>query len=571
MHRVGVAEEVVQIAQDFLVRAGQEDAQDVRLPLAVGMELEARLPLPPAPEPVDHPVRVAGDVLEGAAPDRLLVEPVDRHDGEDLVDGPVVRKRLEDREVAEVAVHQRGLEVVDDLGVAGPVARDERGDRVERGEVVLLDVRHVAERDRVAREELLEPLLGEHGVVEDLVHPVERERLEVLLELHQHRGRVVTERRDHRLGEGLHVGHVDQEQGVVGGERPARLRDDVGHRRLELAAHGAQEVHHVVGVFPIGVIHAGRPGRAGALVVHPQTAAHVDVGELEPHLPDLDVVPPDLLQRRLDEADVGDLAAQVEMHQLEQLLPSARRQPVEELHQLHRAEAELGAFAAALGPPPRALGGELDPDAEVGHHAHFVGHAERGLELAHLLQHDEHLVPEPLAHQRQPHELLVLVAVADDEVVGLLGEAQHRLELRLAAALEAHAEGAAEADDLLDDVALLIDLDRVHRGVGTPIAALVDGALELGGQRGDPRVQDVGEPEQERQADALCVQIERQPVEVDRAIAALIGMDADVALGIDAEIAEAPAAHVVELLGVLDGPGGIRDRRLRGGSASPEE
>src|ERR1043166_3550109 len=81
------------------------------------------------------------------------------------------------------------------------------------------------------------------------------------------------------------------------------------------------------------------------------------------------------------------------------------------------------------------------------------------------------------------------------------------------------------------------------------------------------------EPEaraERRGADPPRVQIQRQPVEIDRAIPALIGMDADVAFGVDAEIAEAPAAHVVELLGVLDGPGGIRDRRLQVRSAPPE-
>ena len=37
---------------------------------------------------------------------RLLVEPVDRHDREELVDGPRVRQRLEHREVAEVGVRR---------------------------------------------------------------------------------------------------------------------------------------------------------------------------------------------------------------------------------------------------------------------------------------------------------------------------------------------------------------------------------------------------------------------------------------------------------------------------------
>ena len=72
---------------------------------------------------------------------------------------------------------------------------------------------------------------------------------------------------------------------------------------------------------------------------------------------------------------------------------------------------------------------------------------------------------ELLAHEGEAHELLVLVAVADDQVIGVLGQAEHRLQLRLAAALEADAVRLAELDDLLDDVPLLIDLDRIDRRV----------------------------------------------------------------------------------------------------------
>ena len=40
MDRVGVAEEVVQVAQDLLVGAGEEDAEDVGLALVHRVELE---------------------------------------------------------------------------------------------------------------------------------------------------------------------------------------------------------------------------------------------------------------------------------------------------------------------------------------------------------------------------------------------------------------------------------------------------------------------------------------------------------------------------------------------------
>ena len=40
VHRVGIAEQVVQVAQDLLIGAGQEDAEDVRLVFQHRMQLE---------------------------------------------------------------------------------------------------------------------------------------------------------------------------------------------------------------------------------------------------------------------------------------------------------------------------------------------------------------------------------------------------------------------------------------------------------------------------------------------------------------------------------------------------
>ena len=122
----------------------------------------------------------------------------------------------------------------------------------------------------------------------------------------------------------------------------------------------------------------------------------------------------------------------------------------------------------------------------VGPHAHLLGDLQQHVELAHLLDDDEHLVAEALAHEREAHELLVLVSVADDQVVGALAQREHGLQLRLGPALEADARRLAELDDLLDDVPLLVDLDRVHGGVAAVVRELVDGGAELRVQRLDP-------------------------------------------------------------------------------------
>ncbi len=92
VHRVGVAEEIVEVAQYLLVRASQEDSQHVLLAFLHRMQLQRRLALAAAGETVDDAVRVAGDVLQRSPPVGPLIQPVHRHDGKELVDGPVVGK-----------------------------------------------------------------------------------------------------------------------------------------------------------------------------------------------------------------------------------------------------------------------------------------------------------------------------------------------------------------------------------------------------------------------------------------------------------------------------------------------
>ncbi|MEI2720734.1 MAG: hypothetical protein V9E87_11440 [Gemmatimonadales bacterium] len=124
-----------------------------------------------------------------------------------------------------------------------------------------------------------------------------------------------------------------------------------------------------------------------------------------------------------------------------------------------------------------------------------------------------------------------------------------------------------ELDDLLHHVPLLVDLDRVDGGVASLVAELLDRAGEPVGQLGDPRLQDVGEAEQQREPDALRVQVGRDLVEVDAALGHPIRMHRDVALLVHAEVAQPPARHIVELLGVGDRPArriGVGGEDVRG-------
>src|SRR5204863_3775473 len=113
-------------------------------------------------------------------------------------------------------------------------------------------------------------------------------------------------------------------------------------------------------------------------------------------------------------------------------------------HEIGGVETELGFFTAALFPSAESTRGQLDAHSSRRRDLHLLGDLEQHIDLAQLLEHDEHLMAELLSHEGEAHELLILVAVADDEVIGLLTQTENRLELRLAAALEPDAVRLAE-------------------------------------------------------------------------------------------------------------------------------
>ena len=115
VHGVRVAEQVVQVAEDLLVGADQEHAEVVRLAVD-GVQRQRPLDVAAVDELIDLAVRVAGDVAEHGVVRRRLVQPVDRHHREQLLDRPAVGHRLEQREVAEVGVRQRVVEALQILG-----------------------------------------------------------------------------------------------------------------------------------------------------------------------------------------------------------------------------------------------------------------------------------------------------------------------------------------------------------------------------------------------------------------------------------------------------------------------
>src|SRR5665213_3513898 len=99
---------------------------------------------------------------------------MDRHDRKELIDRPAVGERLEEREVAEIPVYERRVEVRHDvLELVAMLLRHARN-LVDRAEVEAFGERAIPEREHAAVEQCLRALLVEYGVVVDLAHATER-------------------------------------------------------------------------------------------------------------------------------------------------------------------------------------------------------------------------------------------------------------------------------------------------------------------------------------------------------------------------------------------------------------
>jgi hypothetical protein len=129
----------------------------------------------------------------------------------------------------------------------------------------------------------------------------------------------------------------DQWFALAGGGNGTRYRataEHIEHQNREVAGDGAAALahqgwhgdaigfttfphrgHHVVGVVLQGVVGGGCRGRAAAVVIDAQAAAHIQVAHWRAELGQLDIDLARFLQGVFEHRDVVDLAAHMEVEQ----------------------------------------------------------------------------------------------------------------------------------------------------------------------------------------------------------------------------------------------------------------
>ncbi|MCY1401181.1 hypothetical protein D9M71_162930 [compost metagenome] len=350
----------------------------------------------------------------------------------------------------------------------------------------------------------------------------------------------------------LDVGDLGDQHRVMRGQRAAALGEDVRMRQALGVAELLEHAHHHAGVVVDVVVDRAGVARVGAVVVHAEAAADVDVINRQAEAAQFAVVADGFLEAVLVVGQVGDLRTHVEVQQTHALVQAGLAEAFDHRQQLRRGQAELGLFATGIRPFRRGQRGQPHAQADLRQHADGGRFLDHQLNLGLLLDHDEHVVAELLPHQRQLDELAVLVAVADDGAA-LRRQRQHRQQLGLGAGFQADGD-VLRGDDAFHHRFLLVDLDRVQRGVAALVFQARDVGVEGAGQLAHAVLQDVREAHQQRQRQPRFAQLADQRVKIDRLAVHALRTRLDVAGVVDREIAGAPVANAVDAAAVGHGP-----------------
>jgi len=177
------------------------------------------------------------------------------------------------------------------------------------------------------------------------------------------------------------------------------------------------------------------------------------------------------------------------------------------------------------------------------------------VDLRELLHDDDDPLAELAAEERQADVVVVLVAVADDEARRALVHRERDHELGLGARLEPVVVGPAGADDLVNDLAQLVHLDREDAAVLALVALVLDRLAEHLVELDDPVAEQVLEADDHGRLQSHPQGLGDDVQDADPAPVGE-GLDVHKPLRVNREVAGAPALEPVVLLGFRCRPGG---------------
>ncbi len=204
----------------------------------------------------------------------------------------------------------------------------------------------------------------------------------------------------------------------------------MGHSTPGFVADVLDLVDDVVGVFFDGVVDAGKVAGFGAVVINSQSAADIEKFDADAQFFHLGIDAGNFDQGGLDLVDLGDLAADVRVQQLDASKHSLLFQHPDGGDDFRHAQAELGVFTAGGRPFAGPFGGEFYPDPQFGRDAGFFGNLDDLFQFKQFLDYQRDVVADFGGIQYRLDIFGILVAVADDRQVVAAGDRNSRHQFR---------------------------------------------------------------------------------------------------------------------------------------------
>ena len=227
--------------------------------------------------------------------------------------------------------------------------------------------------------------------------------------------------------------------------------------------------------------------------------------------------------------------------------------------QIRHREPKLGPLPHRAAPAAGAAGGELGANADEGGRPQLVAGGDDPLHLIGLLDHHHRLAAEAAGQDCRFDVAAVLIAVADQQGLGIVKQRQGDQQFGLAAGLQAEVPATAALHQLLHHVALLVAFHRKNALIAASVGVLSDGPLEGGMQPLQPVLKDVVEADQQGQAQVAALELPHQLHQIQRSAPLAAGLHDHVAPFAHGEVGIAPAVDAVEggTVGGAPGAGGI--------------
>ena len=356
------------------------------------------------------------------------------------------------------------------------------------------------------------------------------------------------------LRQGSRLQHLEDEDGVMGGQTATCLGDDVRMLETVLVGRIDKGRYNVIHIFLYRVVHrAFAVAGAGTVVVHPHAAASIDELDVEAHLMELLIELRRLAQGVLDAAYLGNLAADVEMNQFQAVHHILLLEEVKGFEQFARCQAELAGVTTTLFPLATATRSQLDTDTNVRTHLELLGHFSDEVQFVQFLNDEEDALTHFLGQQSQLDEALVLVAVAHHERVGVGIDGNDSMQFGLRACLQTEVELLAVVDHLFHNGTHLVHLDGINDEVLTLVTILFGCFLETTRHLLNAVVQYVGKAHQHGSRHIAQLELVDQFFQIDLHTI-LTRSYYNMPFLVDTKVGSAPTSNVVQLFRIFNTP-----------------